>query len=148
MAQVSKYLVSDKIQQEIKSIFSETISLLSNKDEIVSFLEDFLSPTERIVLSKRITIALMLKKGYSYEMIKKLIKVSQPTVAAVNLKLKYSGKGYHRVLDKMIANQKINHIFNQIENFILNTLSRGKGKGSGVWQEIRKKHQQATSSII
>lgn len=148
MAQVSKYLISDKIQQEIKSIFSETISLLNNQDEIVDFLEDFLSPTERIVLSKRITIALMLKKNYSYEMIKKLIKVSQPTVAAVNLKLKYSGKGYHRVLDKMITDQKINHIFNQIESFILNTLSTGKGKGSGVWREIRKKHQQSTSSII
>lgn len=148
MAQVSKYLVSDKIQQKIKSIFSETISLLSDKAEIVNFLEDFLSPTERIVLSKRITIALMLKKGYSYEMIKKLIKVSQPTVAAVNLKLKYSGKGYNQVLDRMIVNQKIDNIFNQIESFILNTLARGHGKGTSVWKEIRNKHQQATSSII
>jgi len=168
MTQVSKYLLSDKVKQEINSIFLETISLLYKKEDIVSFLEDFLSPTERIVLSKRITIALMLKKGYSFVMIKKLIKVSQSTIAGVNLKLKYTGKGYNKVLDKMIADKKINHIFNQIEKFVLSALTIkrsitfliksknlflsaltiGKGKGTGVWFDLKVKKQQETSSII
>ena len=148
MTQVSKYLLSDKVKQEINSIFLETISLLYKKEDIVSFLEDFLSPTEKIVLSKRITIALMLKKGYSFVMIKKLIKVSQSTIAGVNLKLKYTGKGYNKVLDKMIADKKINHIFNQIEKFVLSALTIGKGKGTGIWHDLKVKRQRETSSII
>jgi len=148
MTQVSKYLLSDKVKQEINSIFLETISLLSKKEDIVSFLEDFLSPTERIVLSKRITIALMLRKGYRFEMIKKLIKVSQSTIAGVNLKLKYTGKGYQRILDRMLLDQKIAGIFNSIEKFILSALTIGKGKGTGIWFDRKIKRQRETSSII
>lgn len=148
MTQVSKYLLSDKVKQEINSIFLETILLLSKKEDIVSFLDDFLSPTERIVLSKRITIALMLRKGYSFEMIKKLIKVSQSTIAGVNLKLKYTGKGYQRILDRILRDQKINNVFNQIEKFILSTLTIGRGKGTGVWFNLKVKKQRETSSII
>lgn len=148
MTQVSKYLLSDRVKQEINSIFLETISLLYKKEDIVNFLEDFLSPTERIVLSKRITIALMLKKGYSFETIKKLIKVSQSTIAGVNLKLKYTGKGYQRILDRILLDQKISGIFNQIENYILSALTIGKGKGTGIWYDLKIKKQREGSSII
>lgn len=148
MAQVSKYMMSEKIKREINEIFLETFALLYKKEDIINFLEDFFSPTERIVLSKRITIALMLKKGYSYEMIKKLIKVSQPTVADVNLKLKYAGKGYHKILDQMLVNRKIKSVFDNIEKFILAGLTIGHGKGTGYWFQQKIKKQRETSSII
>jgi TrpR-related protein YerC/YecD len=148
MAQVSRYLMSDKIKTEINSLFWETISRLDDQTDIADFLEDFLSPTERTVLSKRLAIALMLKKDYSYQAIKKLLKVSQSTIADVNLKLKYSGKGYHKILDKVLKEQKINKIFDAIENFALKALTIGKGKGTGFWFDMKLKKQRETSSII
>ena len=148
MAQVSKYLLSDKIKSEINSLFLETFPLLYRQEDILNFIEDFLSPTERIVLSKRLTIALMLKRGYSYEAIKKLIKVSQATIADVNLKLKYSGKGYHKILDKILIEKKIVGIFDAIEKFALEVLTIGKGKGTGFWFDLKVKKQRETSSII
>ena len=57
MAQISKYKLSVKAEAEIKSLFTEIVSLLSRPEDIVAFLDDFLTPTERIVLAKRITIA-------------------------------------------------------------------------------------------
>lgn len=148
MAQISKYRLPEKTESEIRSLFAEVISMLSIKDDIFAFLEDFLSPTERIVLSKRITIALLLKKGYSYEAIKKVLNVSSPTVADVNQKLKFSGQGYHRVLDKILRYQKISNVFDKIETIILNQLSLGSGKGSGFWKELKHKKLKDQSSKI
>lgn len=148
MSQVSRYQLSKQVEEEIKSVFAETLSLLSNREDIFAFFDDFLSPTERIMLSKRIAIALMLKKGYNYEIIKDILKVSQATIASINLKLKYTGKGYNQVLNRILSQEKINEIFNKIENFILDNLSRGRGKGSGFWQELKRKKQLQKSSMI
>ncbi|MBU2052195.1 trp operon repressor [Patescibacteria group bacterium] len=148
MAQISKYRLFEKAEAEIKSLFTEIIALLSRPQDIADFLDDFLTPTERIVLSKRITVALLLKQGCSYEVIMKTLKVSAPTVANVSLKLKYSGKGYHRILDKILAQQKIKGIFDKIENFGLEVLTIGRGKGTGVWYDLKIKKQQAATKII
>ncbi|MDZ4229321.1 MAG: Trp family transcriptional regulator, partial [Patescibacteria group bacterium] len=143
-----KYRLFEKAEAEIKSLFTEIIALLSRPQDIADFLDDFLTPTERIVLSKRITVALLLKQGCSYEVIMKTLKVSAPTVANVSLKLKYSGKGYHRILDKILAQQKIKGIFDKIENFGLEVLTIGRGKGTGVWYDLKIKKQQAATKII
>lgn len=148
MAQISKYRLFAKEEAEIKSLFTEIIALLSNHDDITAFLDDFLTPTERIVLSKRITIALLLKQGCPYDVIKKTLKVSAPTISDVSLKLKYSGKGYHKILDKILMEKKIKGIFDQIENFALEALTVGRGKGTSLWWNLKKRKQQSTSKII
>ncbi len=148
MAQISKYKLSAKTEAEIKSLFTEVVSLLSRPEDITAFLADFLTPTEIIVLSKRITIALLLKQGYSYEAIMHTLKVSAPTVSGVSLKLKYSGKGYHQILDKILSQQKIKKVFDQIENTALNALTLGRGKGTSFWRDLKLKKQQSTTKII
>lgn len=148
MAQISKYRLSEKAETEIKSLFTEIISLLSRPKDIVAFLADFLTPTEIIVLSKRITIALLLKQGCSYEAIMHTLKVSAPTISDVSLKLKYSGKGYHQILDKILAEKKIKKAFDQIENLALNALTVGRGKGTSFWRDLKTKKQQSTTKII
>jgi len=148
MAQISKYKLFAKEEAEIKSLFTEIISMLSSVDDITAFLDDFLTPTERIVLTKRITIALLLKKGCPYDVIKKTLKVSAPTISGVSLKLKYSGKGYHKILDKILLEKKIKGIFDKIENFALEALTIGRGKGTSLWWDLKMKKQQSTSKII
>lgn len=148
MAQVSKYRLSQKEEAEIKSLFAEVVSLLYRQQDITAFLDDFLTPTERIVLSKRITVALLLKKGCSYETIMKTLKISAPTVADVSLKLKYAGKGYHQVLDKILREQKIKSIFDKVENLALDALTVGRGKGTGFWRDLKIKKRQSATKII
>jgi uncharacterized protein YerC len=148
MAQISKYLLSEKETAEIKSLFTEVVSLLFNRQDITDFLDDFLTPTERIVLSKRITAALLLKQGYSYEIIMKTLKISSPTVADISLKLKYAGKGYHRILDKILKEQKIKIIFSKLEDVALGALTIGKGKGSGFWWDLKMKKKSSATKII
>lgn len=144
MAQVSSRQLSEKVHSEITSIFLEVLSSLKTSEDTAIFLKDFLTPTEKIVLAKRLAIAFMLKKKYSYESIRSILKVSAPTIASVNLRVKFSGKGYNKVLDKLLKYEKINDIFDKVETALLNTLTIGRGKGTGVWRELKKKKSNTT----
>lgn len=147
MSQVSRYRLSEDRLKEIERVFIETIGMLADNQVTNEFLTDFLTPTEKIVLSKRIMIALMLKNKMDYETIKKTLKVSQSTIANVNIKLKYSGVGYHQVLDKLLKRKKIVKVFSQIERVALSVLSAGQGKGTSVWKSAKKNHDKKSSII-
>ena len=142
MAQISRRYLSKKILRELESIFITSFSAVNSKRELTNLLHDLLTPTEKIILTKRLAIALMLKKKYDYEIIKETIKVSQGTIALVNQKIKFSGKGYHKVLNKIIQNQKIIEALNKLEDIILSTLTLGRGKGTSVWRAIQRRSKK------
>ena len=48
-----------------------------------AFLYDMLTPTERIMLSKRFAIIYMLTKGYSFSVIQETLRVSPSTVGRI-----------------------------------------------------------------
>lgn len=66
MTQVSKYPVHRDVEKRMFEIFKTTISNLKHSEEIEDFLEDFLSPVEKIMLAKRLAIAVLLAKNYTY----------------------------------------------------------------------------------
>ena len=126
MSQVSKYPVSKDVSDRMFEVFQITISSLNSKEEIEEFFEDFLSPIEKIMLAKRLSIAVLLAKGYSYPSIANILRVTPRTIAAVSLALKYGGKGYQRAVDKILLNEKMNNFWEKIEG-VLGGLPPGKG---------------------
>lgn len=134
MAQVSKYPISQAVYEQIFELLLKVFSDSSSKEEASNLLNDLLTPTEKIVLSKRLAVALLLSKKYLYEDIKKILRVSQPTIALVNMTLKYKGKGYKHFSEKILKEEKIREIWEGIEETVLKTLSTGKG--SGTWRYL------------
>lgn len=118
MAQVSKYPVSKEVSDRMFEVFQITISSLKNKKDIEEFLNEFLSPVEKIMLAKRLSIAVLLSKGYSYPQISSILRVTPSTIAGVSLALKYKGKGYHKASQKVLSDEKINSFFEKIEDFL------------------------------
>ena len=66
MTQVSKRFLQKQVEERILDLFWTSLSSLSAKDKVSLFLDDLLSPTEKLMLSKRVAIAFMLMKGYDY----------------------------------------------------------------------------------
>ncbi|HEX7017975.1 MAG TPA: Trp family transcriptional regulator [Patescibacteria group bacterium] len=67
-------------------LFSQLITLLSDihsSSEMESFLTAFLTETEQSVLSKRLTILVLLDSGKSYEEISRELKVSSATISSI-----------------------------------------------------------------
>lgn len=118
MAQVSKYPVSKEVSDRMFEVFSNTISHLSKKENIEEFMSELLSPIEKIMLAKRLSIAVLLAKGYSYPSISNILRVTPQTIASVSLTLKYRGKGYQKAVEKILSDEKMNEFWEKIEDFI------------------------------
>lgn len=138
MAQVSKYPISDKVYKRILEIFFKTFVEIKTKGEAKQFMEDFLTPTEQIMLAKRLAIAFLLEKDYDFRTISKILRVSTTTIARVNLMRKYGGQGYQRMIKKLLREEKIKDFLLQVGESIAEVAGKGRGKGTGSWRYLRK----------
>ena len=75
MSKVSKRLINNNLENRIFEVFIKTIVDLKKPIDVQNFLNDLLSPVERIMLIKRLAIAILLTKGYTYEKIDETLKV-------------------------------------------------------------------------
>lgn len=126
MAQVSKYPIHKDIEKRMSQIFKNVISNLRNSEDIEDFLNDFLSPVEKIMLAKRLSIAVLLAKGYGYSLIAKILRVTPSTIATVSTSLKYSGKGYKKMVEKILRDEKTDAFWEKIED-ALSHIPNSKG---------------------
>lgn len=118
MSQVSRRYLSPKVSSQIFDMFLSTLTSLSSPSAVSSFIEDLLSPTEQIMLGKRLAIAYMLKKGYTHRDIVNTLKVGLATINKVSLTLKLNGNGYESVINHMLKIQKISDFFLKLDEKI------------------------------
>ncbi len=81
MTRISKRPVENNIMDKIYILLFETVGKKSNKNDFFGTLNDILSPTEKIMIGKRVGIMFLLLKNIEYEMICDVLKVSSRTVA-------------------------------------------------------------------
>ena len=145
MSQVSKYPIHKDVEKRMFEIFKNVISNLKSHGEIEDFLEDFLSPVEKIMLAKRLSIAVLLSKEYTYPSISKILRVTPTTIAGVSLSLKYSGRGYKKMVEDILSKEGQDDFWQKIEG-VLSNIPKSKGS-SWVFQnnkydkEKRKKRK-------
>lgn len=83
--------LSNALKSQIVKTFAQTISDLSNFDEMYKFLNDFFNSSELETFAKRLAVAYWLKKGRSYTNIKQNLKVSSATIASIQNEMGKSG---------------------------------------------------------
>ena len=142
MAQISKYPIHKSVEKRMFEIFTSTISSLKNPEDIEDFLHDFLSPVEKIMLSKRLAIAILLAKDYSYPSIRQILRVTPTTISAVSLSLKYSGKGYRKMVEKILSDEKKDNFWQKIED-VLAKIPKAKGSDWSYQRKIYEKKKRA-----
>lgn len=135
MAQVSRYPLPKKIYERIFEILFQSVAKIKNKKEAEEFFNDFLTPTERIMLAKRLAIAVLLSRNYDYRSIRKVLNVSPPTIAAVSIALKYTGEGYRKIVDRLLGEEAIKESLLEVLGDLAELGSLG---GSEVWRGVRK----------
>jgi TrpR-related protein YerC/YecD len=102
MAKFSRLSKLTKSEQEELLIgFCRALAALKTPQEAAQFLKDLLSKQEAEMLAKRIGIARLLIKGFTYEDIKSFLKVSYGTIARVSQWLATSGEGYRLIMSRV-----------------------------------------------
>lgn len=137
MAQVSKYPVSTDVEKRMYKILLEAISNLRGASEVEEFLNEFISPVEKVMLAKRMAIAVLLGKGYDYESIKKILRVTPTTIASINIALKYSKKGYKKAVDKILKSEKIEEFWQKVDDVLNDIVPPGPGN----WSYMRARRE-------
>lgn len=143
MPQVSKYPISSAMAERIFDIFIKSFVSLKDKNDAANFVSDLFSPTEKVMLAKRIAIAALLLKNYQYRDISKLLHVSVATISTVNLSLKHGKGSYKRVLDKIMAEEKLEIFFNETAQKLL-SLPAKSGKGGSVYRYLKQEIQKSS----
>lgn len=115
MPQVSKNRVAKDVEKRMFEVFWESVSGLKNSSAVEEFFSELLTPTEKIMLAKRLSIAVLLLKGYDYRDISSILKVSYATISRVSGWLKYSGEGYKKVVEKMLKKEAWREFLEGIE---------------------------------
>ncbi len=137
MTQVSKYPISKQIADRIFEIFLKTFVEIKNREEADQFISDFLTPTEKIMLAKRLAIAFLLEKSYDYRTIQKIIRVSAPTITSVNIARQYGSEGYRKLIAKITREEKLIGLFEDAITKLLSAPSALE-KGKGAWSYLKR----------
>lgn len=114
------------MEKRIGEIFLRTISKLNKEEDVSQFLREFLTPTEKIVLSKRLAVAVMLRKGCDYKKIREVLKVTPGTIARVAYWIKYSKSGFLKIANVIVDGEKSEDFWNEIGNSVVKVLSLQK----------------------
>ena len=91
-------------------------SRIINEGDMAKLINDLLTPTEKIMLGKRLMTAILLEKGYSYTQIGRVLKLTAGTINVVRRELDKGGEGY-RIIVKLLREKesKFERIFGKID---------------------------------
>lgn len=148
MAQVSRYPLPKDIEKKIYELFLDAVADVKTSREVEAFVNDFLTPTERVMLPKRLAIALLLSKGYEQRLISRYLKVSFTTITRVSNLLRVSGAGYRRVIDKIIVDEHLATFLQKIDDALVALLGPPGGLNWSRWHENRRRKKMKSNSLL
>lgn len=113
---MSKYPLQKEVEDRMYEVFMESIAAATTTTAVKKFVDDLLSPTERLMIAKRLSIALLLVKQYDQRTISRWLKVSLGTVSKVSLVLQKKGGGYTDVIGAILVKDKIQVVLQKIDD--------------------------------
>jgi uncharacterized protein YerC len=116
MTKVSRLPLRPDVWNRVFDLFVSTLADQTNKKRLSRFIDDFFSPTEKIMFAKRLAMAVLVAKGHDYESIRRILRVSPPTIAKLSLKIQYGGEGLKPVIEDIFKKQAGKIIWKEIED--------------------------------
>lgn len=118
MSQVSKVKLEGIVQKELYDEFSWIVSELKDSKEVESFFSELLTQTEKIMLTKRLAIAVLLTRGYTYRDIRKVLRVSFPTIRSMQFWLNHGRGGLKGAVEKILKRREIQIFLERIDKIL------------------------------
>lgn len=116
MTQISKYPIRKAIEERMFEVFLDSIAMVKKQEQVKMFIEDLFSHTERVMLAKRLSIALLLLKQYDQRSISKILRVGLETVNKVSRSLRTGSGGYSMVASAIIRQEKYHEWIEKIDD--------------------------------
>lgn len=105
MTHVSRFPIPKDVYFEILNELYWVLADVKKPEEMKSFLGDFFTKTERIMLAKRLALAGMIIQKYDTDIIKKVLHVSTGTIYRMKEKLDRGGIGFELGVKRIIKHE-------------------------------------------
>jgi uncharacterized protein YerC len=102
MTLVSRRILRPDVEKKIYELLVDVLVKLKSKKELNDFLDDFLSPVEKIILAKRLAIAVLIAKGNNYQSIGEILRVTPGTISKISLRMKYGNDVIRKVAERVL----------------------------------------------
>lgn len=145
MSQVSKYQLSNKVYAKIFTLFPQFLYRMTSRGKQSELIDAFFTRTEKIVIAKRVAIAFLLVKGYTYDKIVGKIKVSHGTVAKIADSLKTNDKSLIKELDSIAKEDAFMEFLNAV-GYQVSKLLPPKGGNWSSWRGRIEKDRRESES--
>ncbi len=119
MGRVSRRRIEPIVEERMFNLFWQLLASLAKPAEIREFLASLLSYTEQVMLAKRLAIALLISKGYTYEKVSSILKVSTATVSIVHKALLIGYPGYKKALSLLKKQAETEAFWDNLEELLL-----------------------------
>ncbi len=128
MTQVSKRYIPPWTFEKILSIFLSSFLKIKDQNTAKHFFEEFLTPTEKIMLAKRITGYYLLYKKVSIREAADILKLSTSTLAKYSYFMQRN-PGLNTILSKILKEEN----FMRLVDTIINEYLRPPGSVGTHW---------------
>lgn len=118
MTRISKFRLHDNQLEEITKHFSYLISSLNKSTEIENFLNNSLTREEKIMLTKRLVLFMMIKRNYPPHVIQSALHVSYETVRTYTDKLPAKNSLFHSIIGKLIKREQSKELWEKVDKLL------------------------------
>ena len=132
MTRISKYRIKEEVLFKTYQLFFEVVSRSSyTKKDFLEMLDDIFSPTEKIMIAKRIAIIYLIIKGLDQRSICFVLKVSSATTSKFMYIFNKKDSKVVRNIERMIQNKRMHNFLEDL----LHDLTTQPGLKIGHWQK-------------
>lgn len=118
MPRASRKRIKKKVYEEVIGNFASLITALKNPYEIEFFFQDFLTKEEKLMLSKRLMLHLLLERGFYSSQIESTLGVSKETVRTHKNVWSRGGKVYKSIIQEIAKRNKTKEFWEKIEKLL------------------------------
>jgi uncharacterized protein YerC len=111
MSKVRVYSIDKNERYRVVGEFFELIVALRTKKEVIDFLIGLFTPSETLMIARRVQIAKLLLEDDDYEVIRKKLKVSNQTISKVEHWLMSDEQKNKTIVAKLQQIKKMNKKF-------------------------------------
>ena len=134
MSQISKKRLDKDVESEMFNQFWASLSKIDTPSTASEFFSDLLTKTEKYVLAKRFTCAILLVRGRSASEINKSIHFTYSTIGSVASWVKNARPQTKRILEKISKEKEWEKVFDRVDS-LLDKLPPKYGSG---WSRVGK----------
>ncbi len=142
MARISKKYINEQILIKLYRLFFEVISRFKDKDNFVEIIDEILSPTEKIMIAKRIGIIYLLIKKVDYRDIAEVLKVSTATVFYYAIHFDKKESKLVNMIKTMLVKEKVLGFLDDILSDIFIQPGLKIGHWQKYWDHKRKQNER------